>query len=132
MGVVLVILIPNQHISILQFIVFTEQQITEKLYEEGLVWLYAFLGITIIGTYKGITEIPGIISEQFVIYIETTRTEIFDNKNSRCSRVSFTERMVLLRLEVLLQYAKPKPAHVYVALPHVRKPQSQYISVLQS
>ena len=31
MGVVLIILIPNQHISILQFIVFTEQQITEKL-----------------------------------------------------------------------------------------------------
>ena len=95
MGVVLVILIPNQHISILQFVVFTEQQITEKLYEERLVWLYAFLGITIIGTYKGITEVPGIISEQFVIYIKTTRTEIFDNENSRCSRVSFTERMVL-------------------------------------
>ena len=37
MGVVLVILISNQHISILQFIVFTEQQITEKLYEERLV-----------------------------------------------------------------------------------------------
>ena len=37
-----------------------------------------------------------------------------------------------LRLEVLLQYAKPRPAHVYVALPHVRKPQSQCISVLQS
>ena len=34
MGVILVILIPNQHISILQFIVFTEQQITEKLYKE--------------------------------------------------------------------------------------------------
>ena len=33
MGVVLVILIPNQQISILQFVVFTEQQITEKLYE---------------------------------------------------------------------------------------------------
>ena len=95
MGVVLVFLIPNQHISILQFIVFTEQQITEKLYEEGLVWLYALLGISIIGPYKGITEVPGIISEQFVIYIETTRTEIFDNENSRCSRVSFTERMVL-------------------------------------
>ena len=94
MGVVLIILIPNQHISILQFVVFTEQQITEELYEEGLVLLYAFLGITIIGTYKGITEVPGIISEQFVIYIETTRAEIFDNENSRCSRVSFTERMV--------------------------------------
>ena len=50
MGVVLVILMPNQHISILQFVVFTEQQITEKLYEERLVWLYAFGGITIIGT----------------------------------------------------------------------------------
>lgn len=25
---------------------------------------------------------------------ETTRAEIFDNENSRCSRVSFTERMV--------------------------------------
>ena len=37
-----------------------------------------------------------------------------------------------LRLEVLLQYAKPKPAHVYVALPHVRKPQSQCISALRS
>lgn len=57
----------------------------------GNWWL---LGITIIGTYKGITEVPGIISEQFVIYIETTRAEIFDNENSRCSRVSFTERMV--------------------------------------
>ena len=29
---------------------FSEQQITEKLYEERLVWLYAFLGISIIGT----------------------------------------------------------------------------------
>ena len=38
MGVVLVILIPNQHISILQFIVFTEQQITEKLYEVQPAW----------------------------------------------------------------------------------------------
>ena len=37
-----------------------------------------------------------------------------------------------LRLEVLLQYAKPKPAHVYVALPHVRKPQSQCISAFRS
>ena len=37
-----------------------------------------------------------------------------------------------LRLEVLLQYAKPKPAHVYVALPHARKPQSQYISAFRS
>ena len=58
MGVVPVILIPNQHISILQFVVFTEQQITEKLYEERLVWLYALLGISIIGTDKGITEVP--------------------------------------------------------------------------
>ena len=33
-----------------QLVVFTEQQITEKLYEERLVWLYAFLGISIIGT----------------------------------------------------------------------------------
>ena len=95
MGIVFFIFIANQHISILQFVVFTEQQITEELHEERLVWLYAFLGITIIGTYKGITEVPGIISEQFVIYIETTRAEIFDNENSRCSRVSFTERMVL-------------------------------------
>ena len=37
-----------------------------------------------------------------------------------------------LRLEVLLQYAKPKPSHAYVALPHVRKLQSQYISALRS
>lgn len=43
---------------------------------------------------QGHSEVPGIISEQFVIYIETTRAEIFDNENSRCSRVSFTERMV--------------------------------------
>ena len=95
MGVVPVILIPNQHITILQFVILTKQQIAEELHEEGLVWLYALLGISIIGPYKGITEVPGIISEQFVIYIETTRTEIFDNENSRCSRVSFTERMVL-------------------------------------
>ena len=33
MGVVLVILIPNQHISILLFVFFTEQQKSEKLYE---------------------------------------------------------------------------------------------------
>jgi len=37
-----------------------------------------------------------------------------------------------LCLEVLLQYAKPRPAHTYVALPHVRKPQSQYISAFRS
>ncbi len=95
MGGVLVILIPNQHISILQFIVFSEQQITEKLYKERLVWLYAFLGITIIGTYKGIMEVPGIVCKQLIVYLETTRTEISDNENSSCSRISFTERMVL-------------------------------------
>ena len=52
MGVVLIILIPNQHISILQFVVFTEQQITEELYEEGLVLLYAFLVVAVTNSSK--------------------------------------------------------------------------------
>lgn len=80
MGIVFCIFIANQHISILQFIVFTEQQITEKLYEERLVWLYSFLRITVIGTYKGVTEVPGIISEQFIVYLEATGTQILDSK----------------------------------------------------
>ena len=77
MGAVLVILIPNQHISILQFVVFTEQQITEELYEEGLVWLYAFLGITIIGTDKRISEIPRVLGKDIINHIESQCAWIF-------------------------------------------------------
>ena len=36
------------------------------------------------------------------------------------------------RPEDLSRYAKPRLFHVYVALPHVRKPQNQYISAFRS
>ena len=51
MGVVLIVFISNQHITILQFVILTEQQISEELHEERLVRLNAFLWITVIGTY---------------------------------------------------------------------------------
>ena len=63
MGVVPVILIPNQHITILQFVFLTEQQIAEELHEERLVWLYSFLRITVIGTYQCAAEVPRVISK---------------------------------------------------------------------
>ena len=36
------------------------------------------------------------------------------------------------RPEDLSRYAKPRLSHAYVALPHARKPQSQYISAFRS
>ena len=95
MGVVPVILIPNQHITILQFVILTEQQIAEELHEERPVWLYSFLRITVIGTYQCVAEVPRVISKQLIIHFEATRTQIFDDKYGSCSSITFTERMVL-------------------------------------
>lgn len=38
MGVVLIIFVSNQHISIFQFVIFAEQQITKELYEVQPAW----------------------------------------------------------------------------------------------
>ena len=70
MGGVPIVLIPNQHITILQFVFLTEQQITEELHEERVVRLYAFLWITVIGAYQGVTEVPGVVGKKFIVDLE--------------------------------------------------------------
>ncbi|MCQ2111596.1 MAG: hypothetical protein MJY79_08905, partial [Bacteroidaceae bacterium] len=77
---------------ILQLIILTEQQISEEFNEEGFVWLYAFLRITVIGAYQGVTEVPGIISEQLNINIETARMQILYYEYRCCSSITFAER----------------------------------------
>lgn len=51
------ITITNQHIAVLQFMMFARHQIPEELCKEWLVGFYTFWRIAVVGTNKGIAEI---------------------------------------------------------------------------
>ncbi len=67
----------------------------EKQLKKGQVWIYTLSQVPVVGTYQGITEIPRVMGEQVVIDFETTGTQILYYKYSRCSRIPFTERVIL-------------------------------------
>lgn len=76
MGVVPVMLIPNQHITILQFVILTKQQIAEELHEERLVWLYSFLRNAVV---DGIEQFPLYVVTSFVKAVEEHDEDVLEN-----------------------------------------------------
>ena len=53
------------------------------------------LQIVIISSYQSVAEIPRVLFKSIIVYLEPKCLHVFDHKNSRCSGVTFTERMNL-------------------------------------
>ena len=53
------------------------------------------LQIVIISSYQSVAEIPRVLLKSLIVYFEPECLHVFNHKNSRCSGVTFTERMNL-------------------------------------
>ena len=53
------------------------------------------LQIVIISSYQSVAEIPRVLFKSIIVYLEPECLHVFNHKNSRCSGVTFTERMNL-------------------------------------
>lgn len=85
----------HMHISILQLIIRSHQQITEKLFQILCCRMNSILQIIIIGSNQSISEIPGMFFERIIIHFQSECLPIFNNKNSCCSCISLRKRMNL-------------------------------------
>ena len=83
------------HISILQLIIGSHQQIAEKHFQILCCSMNSVLQIIIICSYQSISEIPGMLLERIIINFQSKRLHIFDNKDRCCSCISFCKWMNL-------------------------------------
>ena len=81
----------NDQITVLQLVGFTEQEVTEELLQVFKFRLDAAGIVAIVGTDKGIAEVPGVFCKKVVADGEAHCPEIFDRKDCRGSGVAFTE-----------------------------------------
>ena len=81
----------NDQITVLQLVGFAQQEVAEKLLKGGKIRLNAAGIVAIVGTHKGIAEVPGVFGQEVVADGEAHCPEIFDRKDCRGSGVAFTE-----------------------------------------
>ena len=81
----------NDQITVLQFVCFAEQEVTEELLQVFKFRLDAAGIVAIVGTDKGIAEVPGVFSEEIVADGESHCPEIFDRKDSGGAGVALPE-----------------------------------------
>ena len=81
----------NDQITVLQLVGFAEQEVTEELLQVFKFRLNAAGVVAIVGTHKGIAEVPGVFGKEVVADGETHCPEILDRKDCRGSGVAFTE-----------------------------------------
>ena len=81
----------NDQITVLQLVGFAQQEVTEELLQVFKFRLNAAGVVAIVGTDKGIAEVPGVFGKEVVADGETHCPEILDRKDSGGSGVAFTE-----------------------------------------
>ena len=81
----------NDQITVLQLVGFAKQEVTEELLQVFKFRLDAAGIVAIVGTHKGIAEVPGVFGKEVVADGESHCPEIFDRKDCRGSGVAFTE-----------------------------------------
>ena len=81
----------NNQITVLQLVGFAQQEVAEKLLKGGKIRLNAAGIVAIVGTDKGIAEIPGVFCKEIVADGETHCPEIFDRKDRRGSGIALPE-----------------------------------------
>ena len=81
----------NNQITVLQLVGFAQQEVAEELLQMFKFRLNAAGIVAIVGTDKGIAEVPGVFSEEIVADGESHCPEIFDRKDSGGAGVALPE-----------------------------------------
>ena len=81
----------NDQIAVLQLVDFAQQKVTEELLQVFKFRLDAAGIVAIVGTDKGIAEVPGVFDKEVVADGEAHCPEVLDRKDCRGSGVAFTE-----------------------------------------
>ncbi len=84
------------HETILQFIVFAVQKISEEHLKELRVCDNALCQVVVVRSDECVTKIPGMLSEGLVVDLIAKRVQIFDDEHRSRARVAFGEGMDLL------------------------------------
>lgn len=79
-------------IPVFQFVSASKDDVTEKLLKKLGGFIYVFIKIAVVCTYKRISKIPGIIFKRLVIYIYPKGLQIFDDEYGGRFCVSFRKR----------------------------------------
>ena len=81
----------NNQITVLQLVGFAKQEVAEKLFKMFKFRLDATGVVAIVGTDKGIAEVPGVFGKEVVADGESHCPEIFDRKDSGGAGVALPE-----------------------------------------
>ena len=82
-------------IAVAQVPPLAQKQIPEETLQIDGGVVNAFDEILIIRTDKGVAEVPGVVCEQAVVYVEAGAAQVLDGKYGCRACVSFTEGMNL-------------------------------------